>query len=364
MSTAKDQQLDKGAGQPARSGAAAGGTTQGEGNIGGTGGGAPDKAEGLVTSVADMTIGSLDPRGRRVTDIYWKTGDYVIFRAQGRISPMFSDDRDTSAEQRKRYMQLGTSLSRVNSLDPGQTGGIRDSGSLFRRLVGEKRPDRARGTGSGYEAPPPGDFFNREIARAIALSLENLDEPAKALLADLETKIVNRTQIGFRMIYLYSAFAVMSLYVLATLWSTYGGNPVPDSSTLTGPFSQFIDGNTALLRAMAMGALASFFSVLLGIQGLQFDVDAMYARGGYLYTFWLGSSRIIIGIIAGLFVYTAIRSGVVFAGLDLSPTADSAKRATLYVVAFTSGFSEAFVPNILKNVESRHANAGSGKQTA
>lgn len=119
-------------------------------------------------------------------------------------------------------------------------------------------------------------------------------------------------------------------------------------------FSVFVSTNLPMLRATAIGAVASFFSVSLGIRSLQFDVETLSVRGGKLFTCLLSISRITIGIIASLFSFFAVKSDIVSQGLSLESTDRSMRYGILYVLAFLSGFSEQFVPNVLKKVEAQN----------
>ena len=80
----------------------------------------------------------------------------------------------------------------------------------------------------------------------------------------------------------------------------------------------------------------------------------MSVRGGKLFSCLLSISRIAIGIIASLFSFFAMKSDIVFQGLSLESTDRSMRYGILYVLAFLSGFSEQFVPNVLKKVEAQN----------
>ena len=119
-------------------------------------------------------------------------------------------------------------------------------------------------------------------------------------------------------------------------------------------FSVFVSTNVPMLRATAIGAVTSFFSVSLGIRSLQFDVETMSVRGGKLFSCLLSISRITIGIIASLFSFFAVKSDIVFQGLGLESIDRSMHYRILYVLAFLSGFSEQFLSNLLKKVEAKN----------
>ena len=176
----------------------------------------------------------------------------------------------------------------------------------------------------------------------------------------LEETIINRLQNRFRVRYLYGRFFATVIYVFFSLNATY--NVVPtywliDIVTNVLPsadFSVFVSTNVPMVRATAIGAIARVFSMSLGIRSLQFDVDTMSARSRKLFTDLLSISRTIIGIIVSLFISLAVKTDIVFQGLSLKSTDRSMHYGILYVLAFLSGFSEQFVPNVLKKVEAKN----------
>lgn len=278
-----------------------------------------------ATSLGDIRVLALDPRGYRITSVYWKTKDYAIFEARGRVSPMFSDDDRLSETQRQRYMQIGPSLARINTLEPSRL--IRRLGLFNSRRTQDARFEIVETSSSNY--------FSREIARAIALSLDGMGEKARALLKALEQKLVNVKQNEHRMIYLVACFMLMAVFVAVVIITTYAASDLP-----------FVHGNIVLLRATALGVVAGFFSVALGIRSLHFDLDARWHL-----TLSYGLTRLLIAGIASIFTYFAIQSGIVFADLGFDPvTSTRQDRSMIYTLAFLSGFSEQFVPNVLKNL--------------
>ncbi len=299
-----------------------------------------------TASINSIRLNQPDPRGFRVTDIFWCTHDYVIFKAGGRVSPMFSDDKNIAQAQRIRYMQLGQSLARINTLEPGrvverQTPVLTTIKKLLHWGAGEAKQAEIGFSEEPWVEPNASsrDYFSREIARAVALCLEDMMDESGKILDALELKIVNLKQNEYRMLYLLACFGLMVVYVGTVIFLTYDVNIDPAKNRL----DFFVANNTVALRATLMGALAGFFSVSLGIKNLNFDLDAR----SYLIISY-GFMRLFVAIIASLFIYYAIRSGFVFANLQSDV---STGIATLYVLAFLSGFSEHFVPNVLKKIE-------------
>lgn len=116
-----------------------------------------------------------------------------------------------------------------------------------------------------------------------------------------------------------------------------------------------------LLKVVVCGALGAFLSVCLSIQQLEIDPETPRKVNRIS-----GITRLVIGMSAGLVVYLAIGAGLVLAdGLSLE-VADgeqlSAKvTAGILLLAVVAGFSEGFVPNILRRVGGDNGTGANGE---
>ncbi|HEY2068150.1 MAG TPA: hypothetical protein VGG48_01245 [Rhizomicrobium sp.] len=101
------------------------------------------------------------------------------------------------------------------------------------------------------------------------------------------------------------------------------------------------------LQVIAFGGTGALFSVILNQQTIPIDVDDTA-----LVHWTAGASRVLVGMIAGTACYLAIKSRV---ALNF---AESSDHYTELFFCFLSGFSESFVPNLLKGQETAPRTVG------
>jgi hypothetical protein len=109
-----------------------------------------------------------------------------------------------------------------------------------------------------------------------------------------------------------------------------------------GPEEQHTLSALRFAAVGTFGAIGGFLSVSIGLHKLRIDPDTDWKINAVA-----GASRIVIAIIGSIFVYLAIVSKLVLGNLSL---ADS--EAGLYAISLAAGFSETFVPNILRHLTS------------
>lgn len=283
----------------------------------------PDKPPTMpAKQVRDYRVGGLDKRGRRVLDILWSTRDYVIFQHAGGISPHFSDDDDLSREQARRYMRLGSDLSRINALlpPPDETD--------------DKGTSGARGWSFFHT---PNAFLYRETARAIANALTGDHERAIAVLAFVEARLIARRRAQGQFQYLLACMGTLATIVLIALLFEF---------LLPLPETHWRD----LVRVATCGAAGGFLSVAIGIRKLDIDPDTRWWVNAYY-----GLIRLTIAIVSAIVLYFLIEAKLV-----LQPVfsgASSQEAFALYAFAAAAGFSETLIPNILRRTEERSAAA-------
>jgi hypothetical protein len=248
----------------------------------------------------EVKKGGKDQRGRDILDVFWSTQDYVIFQHPSGISPHFSDDEEKAQRQRAAYAKIGPLLSTVNALR---------SSTVWRAGA-----------------------IDREIARGVAQSLEGDLQNAERTLTTVRRRLRNLRTIEGRLQYQVSSLcAAVVAGLLFALVRLFAG--------------QEEQGALSALRFAAVGtfgAIGGFLSVSIGIHKLGIDPDTDWKINAVA-----GASRIVIAIIGSIFVYLAIVSKLVLGNLSL---ADS--EAGLYAISLAAGFSETFVPNILRHLTS------------
>lgn len=263
-------------------------------------------AEGNDVPMAAIRKGNLDKRGLRILDVYWAVRDYRIYRTERGISPHFSDDRKTALKQRKLYMDIGPRLSKLNGL-------------LNVRFI------------ENSEA-----FFNREIARAVALTLEGKKKEAEETLKHVEERASKSWQMAARTEYIAACGLVTLIVNLA--WLIY-----PSQTAASATASNLV------FQVAAMGSLGAFLSVAMGIATLEVDP---YASKRYNYL--TGLLRIAVGTLGAILLYLILKSEV-FAGLAVGTGATGLNEYAIFVLCAAAGFSERMVPNIMEQISNQAA---------
>ncbi len=249
-------------------------------------------------NVGELKTGSADQRGRKILDILWSTQDYVIYRHTSGVSPHFSDDGDIARKQRAAYSSIGPQLSKVNALR---------SATVWRAAS-----------------------IDREIARAIYQSLESDLKNAAATLDGVRTRLENLINIQGRLQYQTSCF--LTVVVFAILYLAVSLLLANEPVTLL---------SAARFASVAMcGALGGFLSISTSLKTLTIDPDSDWRINAIA-----GASRIIIAVIGSIFVYLMIVAKLALTGLNLLDS-----DAGIYAISIAAGFSEKFVPNLLRGL--------------
>ncbi len=178
---------------------------------------------------------------------------------------------------------------------------------------------------------------NRQIALALHEAFQGNAAKAESMLAALRARLEKLRAISGRLHYVASAVILLIAAGLPALVFGFVGFPSPLAETIC--------------LVVLFGALGAFLSITIRISGLAVDPDAPA-----LLNWSLGASRIVVGLVAAVFTYALVMSKVVLG--FVSPDNVHA----LLAIAFVSGFSESFVPNLVGKVEnSALSPAGSGK---
>ncbi len=257
-----------------------------------------NQARERAQKLEEVVKGNLDKRGREILDVFWAKKQYVIFQHSSGISPHFSDDEEVANQQLVRYGEIGPLLTKVYALR---------SGAIWR-----------------------GESIDREIARGISRALEDDVETAKLILSEVRDRLRNLRTIRGQLEYQLSSFVVALLVVmcLGVALLLLDNQAVSSLASLR------------LLEVAGCGALGGFLSVSVGIRKVEIDPDADWRVNSIS-----GASRIVIAIIGSIFVYLAIVSGLILGNLSTGTT-----DASVYAISIAAGFSETFVPNVLRQI--------------
>jgi hypothetical protein len=245
---------------------------------------------------ADFAVGSKDSDKHIIQLVYVQTADYVIYRTEKGIRYYIADDY--LPEDEKIY---------------------------FKRLVGIL-PELGNILSFQPEDQSSFESINRQIARALNTCFENNLEYAKKLLIDAKKRLIRLRCLQGRLNYLFSAFFTALL---------------PFILLLLVKFTNLFSGLTEIeifAEIITFGALGGFLSVSLNVWKLEIDIDAKRN-----FNFAAGSSRIFIAIAAAIFAYFAIKAKLILGALEENDYG-------IYVALIVAGFSENFIPNIIRKM--------------
>lgn len=268
-------------------------------------------------------IGDKDNRGAEITEVYWATRKFYIYQAGGHIRYGLPEDYDTAATLRQRIFRLTDSRSNIERL---------------RSIDGISKDERERG--AVELAAALAQAFETDLKAdpaEVAGPLESMKRTEQRLTSLAKSACRKRYVIGA-----VQAFAVVVVLLFLIVWLLPQANLTPLSSEVLAKYAAY----------SLFGALGSFLSVLLGLRGLDFDLNL--DRWEHLVA---GLTRIGIGVFAGIVIGLAINSS--FLNPDFT-AAGTPSEIVIYFLAFVAGFSESLVPNLLKRGDESAA-ASSGK---
>lgn len=267
----------------------------------------------------DLTVGKPDKRGMEVLGILWDMPHFKIYKTAHGINLHFSDKADEADAQKTNYLKLGQNLARVNHLIH----------LLQNDLVLALFRDPTRSSIKYYE---------REIARCIALALDGKLELAQKALDALTTRIskhiVNKKRIRY-----FAGCLALAVIIISGSYLY-----------LKEPLSLHLQWITL---AAAMGSIGALMSTAVGLRQLIIE-----AEGSGLLTVVYSFQRVLVGVLGAVIFYIALRTGAVLPIEGFSGDNDRANN--IYQISFLSifaGFSERLVPNFLER-ESNNSPAG------
>lgn len=246
----------------------------------------------------DFAINQPDNDGNIVEKIYSKFPGYVVYRTKNNIRIDINDHVEKKDFYEKNHYKLGFKLANINSLLPEDLSAT--------------------------------ESINRLVGRAITLNVAGEYPTAIEVLNHAESRIVKLRTVEGRLQYTISAFVSMALIVVA-YFITYG---LKCWLSFGKVFS------LELFEVMTCGAIGGFLSIAVGYGSLKIDVDA-----GNWTNRIIGLSRIVIAIIASIFIYFAIKSNILFSFLN-----DQDTNHGIFAISMVAGFIEMLVPKIMSNL--------------
>lgn len=237
----------------------------------------------------DYKTGALDNDGVVVQKIYTKAEGFIIYRTNSAIRLDMDDDHPEMKTYMANHFKIGVDLARIYSWLPENLS---------------------------WAEP-----INKQIARAMTTNVMGNYSEAKKMLDHAEERIIKLKIIQGRIQYTLSAFLVVFIISI---------------------FALFLSSSSAafLSKVMLCGALGGVLSIAVGYNSLAIDIDANWKTNSLI-----GGSRIVIAVIASLFSYFAIQSGVAFSFVRESESSNG-----IFLIAMIAGFAEMLVPNMMNNL--------------
>lgn len=237
----------------------------------------------------DYRIGGCDNDGNKVVKIYASSPGYVVYRTENTIRIDLDDSNPKLNDYAENHYKIGEKLAHIYSL----------------------LPEKLDNTES----------INRLVARAMTLNVAGHFDKAINILNHAEHRLVKLLTIKGRLHYIVSAFC----FAIILFFIAFFGS----DSYLKESF-----------QIIFFGALGGVLSIAVGYGSLRIDVDA-----GWHTNCTIGISRIIIAVIASLFLYFAIKANIIFSFVNTLQG-----NYGLFAFAMIAGFAEMLVPNIMNNL--------------
>jgi hypothetical protein len=237
----------------------------------------------------DYRLGELDNDGKKVAKIYAKAPGYVIYRTDNAIRIDMDDDHPKLGDYETNHYKIGVQLARMYSLLPENLSST--------------------------------ESINRLVGRALTLNVAGNCDDAKDVLRHAESRLVKLKTIQGRLQYTASAFCLSIVIFGISLLKC-------------------LEDSQIFVQVMVCGALGGMLSIVIGYRSLSIDVDADLTTNCLI-----GVSRIIIAVIASLFIYFSIKSNIIFSFVN-----EQSDHYGVFMFAMVAGFVEMLVPNIMNNL--------------
>ena len=269
----------------------------------------PEQREFSEEFLQQYKVGELNKSGELIEYIYESTDDYIIYRTNKLVRWLFDKKNDVELKYEEKINKIIKDLAYIECNSPEQVGRV--------------------------------ETINRLTAKGIKLALQDDYKSAKEVLYRAKERLESFRKIDAKLQYLiaslYSANAIIFLILFSILLPTFFREYIIDI------FSEFsIPGN--FMVAISCGALGGFLSVASGISRLEIDPDSDVMIAGM--------SRIFIAVISSVIIYIGLRANLLpdLSKLLLNAESQQVDAWRVGFISAAAGFTESFVPNILKNL--------------
>ncbi len=263
-----------------------------------------DQPPRLATRLEEYVPGNVDKNGEVIEKVLSRGKACVIYETP--VALRVEIDSDAS-QTNFNYVQILPLLTRVRNLQAGRFASS--------------------------------DSLKAEIARAVLVALNGKLEDAKQMFTAQRRRLVALHNLHGRLEYLGAGVAVALLLgiVVTVAWLFH----VPAPPTPTGPEA----GALLLLKVAWAGTLGGVMSVYLGIRKIDIETESTWILHAIV-----GASRIVFALCAAILAYFAV--GAVSQFLGLNPAGNE---AALFTLGIAAGFSETWVPNLMRALQHRAA---------
>jgi hypothetical protein len=186
---------------------------------------------------------------------------------------------------------------------------------------------------------------NAFMAQAMQMAIEGKPDKAVQMLAALRQEIESRRDSANKMRYIFANAVTYMMIAFAWLvWALLERDQSVIALLWTGTTPALDPTKPVVLNyrdVMMFGAIGAFFSVSIGLKDIRVNHSITLSEMMYA-----GMIRVPIGIMAASIVILLVEGG--WSPLELGGS------VWLYcLLGFLAGFSELFVPNMLKQIETR-----------
>lgn len=263
-----------------------------------------------IERMKNYMIGNKDGMGYVISKIYARGDDYVVYLVEG------ADDI-TSLKVR-----VDTQIEdNVKPLLDFHT--VKDDFDKLKSTLYKLGADES---------------YKQRAASAIATAIVGKTEESKKIFTSITQDAENdyKTKIYSRVLYLLGAGIIAMIFVISSIFIYFGRD------------TDFIIANSTffnVIYCLMYSSLGGVLSVSLNAK----KISSQKAISDWMYLIY-GAERIVISLIAGVVVYSLIRSGLMFSGF----ISDDGNIFMLLMLSFVSGFSETLIPNSLSKIESSY----------
>lgn len=264
----------------------------------------------------DLKLNDFDNAGRKIIKIYFKEEDYIIYRSiENKIYILCTEENNKKMSKGTfNLAQIYNTIDKIDNLN---------------------------------------DKLLEQIALAYKEYCSDNIKSAEAILLQVKNNILDFKRNKVNATYLIFCFIITVLAIVAFIMKFFFIKDI--NGNLQFIYKDVLNQGEIrillhLINICIISSIAGVFSILISLNKKKYNyilnIDLKY----HIIS---GLIRIFISVFAGLAIYFAIQSNIVFGFLQKNFELDKEKTPfLLYFLTFIAGFSENFVPNLIDKVES------------